>query len=245
MGLFVTVSRKFRMSERVAGIIGGMGPEATVDLMARVIKATPAADDMDHIRMVVDNNPKVPSRIRHLIEQTGDSALPCLQDMARKLAGWGVDFLAMPCNTAHVYYSGLQEAVNIPVLDMIELTIDRAVAENPGLRNVGLLASTAVLDLGLYEKRLAEEGLGQMTPGVANQELVMAAIRKIKTGSYGHEVIDVIQTAADDMIDRGCETLIVACTELSIISASLQLPHPCLDAAQVLAEAIVEFAQET
>jgi len=233
------------MCEKVVGIIGGMGPEATVDLMARVIKATPASDDIDHIRMVVDNNPKVPSRIRALIEKTGESALPCLQDMARRLAGWGVDFLAIPCNTAHIYYPGVQEAVNIPVLDMIELTTERLSAENPGMRTVGLLASTAVLNLALYEKRLAEKGVELISPVAENQDLVMAAIRTIKTSNYGREIMDDIQAAADDMVDRGAEALIVACTELSIISTSLQLPDPCYDASQVLAEAIVIFARET
>jgi aspartate racemase len=232
------------MSEKVVGIIGGMGPEATVDLMARVIKATPASDDIDHIRMVVDNNPKVPSRIKALIEKTGESPLPCLQEMACKLTDWGVDFLAMPCNTAHIYHPGVQEAVNIPVLDMIELTTGRLIAENPGMRTVGLLASTAVLNLGLYEKRLAEKRVELISPVAANQELVMVAIRKIKTSNYGREIMDDIQAAADDMVDRGAEALIVACTELSIISTSLQLPHPCYDASQVLAEAIVKFAQE-
>lgn len=75
--------------EKIVGILGGMGPESTVDLMNRVIKATTAKDDIDHIRMLVDNNPKVPSRIRALIEKTGESPLGCLQDMARRLEKWG------------------------------------------------------------------------------------------------------------------------------------------------------------
>jgi aspartate racemase len=164
--------------------------------------------------------------------------------MARKLAGWGVDFLAMPCNTAHIYHPGVQESVSIPVLDMIELTTERISTENSGLKTVGILASSAVLDLGLYEKRLAEKGVDLISPVAANQELVMAAIRKIKTSNYGREIMDDIQAAADDMVDRGAEALIVACTELSIISTSLQLPDPCYDASQVLAEAIVNFARE-
>ncbi|MFW6037888.1 MAG: aspartate/glutamate racemase family protein, partial [Desulfonatronovibrio sp.] len=112
------------MAEKIAGILGGMGPEATVDLMNRVIKATPAKDDEDHIRMVVDNNPKVPSRIKALIQGDGSSPGPCLREMARKLESWGVDFLAMPCNTAHFYHQEIQEAVSIPVLDMISLAVE-------------------------------------------------------------------------------------------------------------------------
>ena len=71
--------------EKVVGVIGGMGPAATVDLMRRVIEATPAADDVDHIRMLVDNNPKIPSRIAALIDGTGESPVPCLIEMAQGL----------------------------------------------------------------------------------------------------------------------------------------------------------------
>lgn len=232
------------MSGKVVGIIGGMGPEATVDLMARVIKATPAEDDIDHIRMLVDNNPKIPSRIKALIEQTGESPLPCLQDMACKLADWGANFLAMPCNTAHIYHPGIQEVVNIPVLDMIELTTGTVIADNLDLNAVGLLASSAVLKLGLYEKRFAEQDVVLLAPSIENQEKVMAAIRKIKSGIYGAEVTDDLNTALGDMTDCGAEAMIVACTELSIISDALQLPEPWYDASQVLAESIVKFAGE-
>jgi aspartate racemase len=231
------------MHEKVVGIIGGMGPEATVDLMVRVIKATHAFDDIDHVRLVVDSNPKVPSRIKALIEKTGESPLPCLQEMARKLAAWGVDFLAIPCNTAHFYHPGIQAAVAIPVLNMIDLAVERVSSENPGLETVGLLASTAVLDLRLYEKRFAEKGASLISPTDSLQREVMAAIRKIKTSNYGQEVVAVIQAAADDMVGRGARALLVACTELSIISHQLKTEIACHDAAQILAEAIVQYAQ--
>jgi len=94
-----------------------MGPEATVDLMLRVIKATPATDDQDHIHMLVDNNPKVPSRIKARLHGSGESPAPVLVSMARRLADWGADFLAIPCNTVHHYLREVQKAVDIPVLD--------------------------------------------------------------------------------------------------------------------------------
>ncbi len=86
--------------EKVVGIIGGMGPEATVDLMRRIIANTPALDDIDHIRCIVDNNPKIPSRIKALIEADGESPGPVMAAMGKSLEAYGVDFLAIPCNTA-------------------------------------------------------------------------------------------------------------------------------------------------
>ncbi len=109
----------------VVGVVGGMGPEATVELMRRVIRATPARDDADHIHMIVDNNPKVPSRIKALIEGTGEDPGPTLAAMARGLEAAGADFLVIPCNTAHHYLPVIRTAVSIPVLDMIALTLDR------------------------------------------------------------------------------------------------------------------------
>ncbi|MCE5242700.1 MAG: amino acid racemase [Desulfobacteraceae bacterium] len=231
------------MNEKTVGILGGMGPEATIDLMTRIVKATPAVDDIDHIHVVVDNDPKVPSRIRALIERTGESPLPHLQRMALKLAHWGVDFLAIPCNTAHYYHEGIQRVVNIPVLNMVDLTVEAMVARNPGLKTVGILASIAVLDLKLYEKRFSENSIELLRPSDDFQAGVMGAIRKIKTGHYGAETVSVVQSAADHLVKRGAGALLIACTELSVIGRAIETPVPCYDSAQVLAEAIVRTAR--
>ena len=236
-----TTSRASR--EKIVGIIGGMGPEATVDLMNRVIKATSARDDIDHIRMLVDNNPKVPSRIRALIEKNGESPLECLQDMARRLEGWGVDFLAIPCNTAHYYHRGVQEAVRIPLLDMIGLSVNFITSQIPDLKTVGLLASSAVFDLGLYKDRFADAGVNLMLMDPDDQNKVMAAIRKIKTSNYGPEVVQMIQKVADSLARKGAQAILVACTELSIIGGQITPKVHMFDASQILAEAIVKEAK--
>ena len=109
------------------GILGGMGPEATILLMQRIMAATPAPegrarDDADHIPLLVDNNTAVPSRIRHLIEGTGEDPGPVLAAMARRLETAGAHALAMPCNTAHSYAAAVRGAAKIPFLDMVALT---------------------------------------------------------------------------------------------------------------------------
>jgi aspartate racemase len=230
------------MRDKIAGIIGGMGPEATVDLMQRVIRATPALDDADHIRMLVDNNPKIPSRIKALIEGTGESPGPCLAEMARKLESWGADFLAIPCNTAHFYLEEIRSAVTIPVLDMIELTAVAVTRENPGIRAVGVLAAVAVLKTGLYENAFGRRGVGVVYPPADAQTRLMAAIRTIKTGRYGAEEGTSLKAAADHLAADNAQALIVACTELSVIGQALDTEIRIFDAAQVLAEEIVRQA---
>ena len=229
--------------DKIVGVIGGMGPEATTDLMLRVIRSTLTQDYQDHIRMVVDNNPKVPSRIRAIVDGTGESPAPCLVDMARKLAKWGVDFLAIPCNTAHYYYDAVCSAVNIPVLNMIDLTTEKIVKENPGIKIVGLLASDAVHKTALYFNRFKEKGVDLIYPSLYYQQQVMAAIRLIKAGKYGSEVRDILRSAATELIIRKAESLIVACTELSIIADAIDAHMKLYDSAQVLAENIVRMAK--
>ena len=232
------------MADKIVGVIGGMGPEATVDLMWRVILATPAQDDSDHIRMIVDNNPKVPSRIKAFIEGTGESPAPILVQMGRKLQAYGADFLVIPCNTAHYYLNDIRSAVSIPVIDMIELTVDAVLRENPALKTTGLLASQAVLQTGLYMKRFGEGDIDLIYPQDKLQEKLMTAIRTIKTGRYGASEKSILQSAADDVVKRKAEALIIACTELSLIADAFDPELKVYDSAQILAEAVVRIAKE-
>lgn len=230
------------MRQKTVGIIGGMGPEATVDLMQRVIQATPANDDQDHLRMLVDNNPKVPSRIKALIEGSGEDPAPVLVQMARDLERWGADFLAMPCNTAHHFHPAVQAAVGVPVLNMIELAAGRIRQETPDVRKVGLLASTAVIRTDLYGKSLSRRGVEVVHPGDSSQDQVLAAIRAIKAQRFSSASLDALNRAVDDLIARKAEVILIACTELSVIAKKLQLSVATCDSAQVLAEAIVAEA---
>lgn len=231
------------MPDKIVGIIGGMGPEATVDLQQRVIRATPAKDDADHIRMIVDNNPQIPSRIKALIEGSGESPVPCLQEMARKLAAYGADFLAIPCNTAHTYFEEIQSAVPIPVLHMIDLTVGKVLAANPALKCLGVLASQAVILNELYPRAFRRHGLQILYPAPEIEERLMEAIRTVKTGRYGPKEQGTLRQAADDLMAQGAEGLIVACTELSLLAEALDPAVPLMDTAQVLAEEIVRLAK--
>lgn len=228
-------------SRPVVGILGGMGPEATVDLMRRVIAATPAQDDADHIRMLVDNNPAVPSRIAALIEGTGPSPLPELVRMARGLAAGGATMLAMPCNTAHYYAGGIVKAVPLPFLNMIALTVERIAAMVPAGTRVGLLASTAVFKIGLYEQAFADHGLPILAP--ERQDEVMALIRAVKTGDTGAARRGALAAIAERLVQGGAGIILVACTELSIMADAIAGTVPVLDAMDVLAEEIVAQAK--
>ncbi len=230
--------------EKTVGIIGGMGPEATVDFMRRIIRFTRADDDIDHVRCLVDNNPKVPSRIKALLEGGTVSPGPCMAEMACGLERWGADFLCIPCNTAHNYYKDVCDAVSIPVLNMIELTAGAIRDACPGVAKAGILASPAVRITKLYEVPCRALGLEPVYPAPDMEDVLLGVIKTVKSGDLGPEVHARYQSVVDDVTRRGAQALAVACTELGLLT-DISYPVPCVDAADVLARAAAEIARGT
>jgi aspartate racemase len=221
---------------RVVGVIGGMGPEATVDLMRRVIAKTQADDDQDHVHLLVESNPKIPSRIAHLIEGTGPDPTPELIRIAQNLQRGGAHALAIPCNTAHGYADAIKRAVDVPLLDMVALTVEQIVTRG-NVSSVGLLASSAVINIKLFANAFAAKGISIVLP--PEQDQIMALIKSVKRGDTGLEVQAQLADQASALA-RGCDTLLIACSELSVITAGIKVPF--VDSLDVLAQAVVEFA---
>src|ERR1700722_9840000 len=221
---------------RVVGIIGGMGPEATLDLMRRVLAKTPAQGDQDHIHLIVESNPKIPSRIAHLIEGTGADPTPELVRIAQNLERAGAQALAMPCNTAHAYSDAIRNAVDIPLLDMVARSVEHLATLHPG-RRVGVLASSAVFRIGLYAKAMTAAGLASLMP--LRQTEIMGLIKAVKRGETGEEMQRSLAELALDLANR-TDVLLIACSELSVISGAITVPY--VDSLDVLAADIIEFA---
>src|SRR3984885_10245044 len=220
----------------VVGIIGGMGPEATVDLMRRVIAKTPASDDQDHVHLIVETHPNIPSRIAHLIEGTGTDPTPELIRIAVNLQRAGADALAIPCNTAHAYAHSIRRAVSIPLLDMVTLTVDQIAFSRRSAR-VGLLASTAVHATELYSRAFSAQGIETVLP--ARQDEVMSLIKAVKSGETGLEIQASLARTAHDLANHA-DVLLIGCSELSVIAAGITAPF--VDSLDVQAQAIVDFA---
>ncbi len=228
---------------RRIGILGGMGPQATVLLMSRIIDRTPAKDDQDHLPMIVDNNPQVPSRVKAIIEGTGEYPAPMLVAMARRLEAFGADALVMPCNTAHHYAPAIAAAVAIPFLDVVELSADRVVANARPTCRVGILGSPAIAQTGLFDRALAARGSSTIYP--VDQGPLLAAIRAIKVSSRSDVARRTLAASAKELEDRGAGILLVACSEFSIIADAISSDLPVVDTLDVLADAAVAFAFRT
>ena len=231
--------------EKTVGIIGGMGPEATIDLMQRILRLTPAPkgkdmDDMDHIRCLVDNNPKIPSRIKAIIDKGGVDPGPFIADMAKGLESWGADFLAIPCNTAHYYYDIVQSAVNIPVINLIDIVCHHIETHFPDHDKIGILASTAVKITQLYSNKLKRFDIKDVWPDSDHQAILLKVIKEIKKGNMNSKVQNDYAQVCDNLLHKGVKTAIIACTELSILKDKTSIYT--VDAAEILATEIVRQA---
>lgn len=218
-----------------------MGPEATILLMSRILRATPATDDADHIPLLVDSNTRVPSRIRHLIERSGPDPTPVLIGMARRLHAAGAEALAMPCNTAHGYLPAVAAAVPIPFLDMVSLTAAKAAAEAPP-GPIGVIGSPALEITGLYERAFAAHGRGTLHP--EDRDALLGAIRAVKAGREA-EALAPLRAATEALAAAGAAAGVVACSEFSLVVERLGGPLLLVDAVDVLTEACVGFALDT
>jgi aspartate racemase len=231
--------------EKTVGVIGGMGPEATVDFQRRLIAAVPAHDDADHIHVLVDNNPKIPSRIAALLEGGGEDPTPVLIAMARGLEKQGADFLVIPCNTAHYYLPAIAKAVSIPLLDMVGLSIARLAVLSPKPKVVGMLASPAVRKVGLYAARMSDTGFAALFPDEAGDEKILGVIRAVKANAVGEQHWRGYADVANALVKAGAEAFLIACTELSVLGAPQNTALPHVDALDALVDATIAQARAT
>lgn len=224
-------------ARKTVGILGGMGPEATADLFMKIIKATPATKDQEHLRIVVDNNPRIPDRTAYILGKGGDPT-PLLLETAKNVESMGAGLIAMPCNTAHYFHGAIQAAVNVPVLHMM-----REVARvlKGRVERVGLLATSGTLKTELYHKSLAEAGISVIVPSHDDQIEVMDAIYSVKGGNLekGREI--ALRQGAK-LVGAGAQAVIAGCTELPLVLRDGDLEAPVIDPTKVLAEACVRLA---
>lgn len=226
---------------KTVGIIGGMGPAATVDLMARIIRLSPVKTDQDGIRMLVDNNPHIPDR-NNAIAGTGPSPAPMLAAMARGLEAQGADFLVVACNTAHAFQSAITEATSIPFLSIIEETVAAANSLPSPPRQIALLAAAGCLDADLYQKAFAAEGIRALVPEGRVREDFMQLIYKIKAGDTGLSARRKMKAIAEHLVSLGGEAVVAGCTEVPLVLRQADLDHALIDSTERLAQAIVDIA---
>ena len=219
------------------GVLGGMGPDATVDFMSKVIAATPAGSDQEHVHMLVDHNPHVPDRTRAILGEGGEPG-PVLAGMAKQLQQAGARMIVMPCNTAHAFQTDIEAALAVPFVSIIDETVEVC----RGNTAVGLLATRGCLVSGIYQSALRAVGIETIEPDEAGVTELASLIAAIKMGDCTPAVGASMKQLAEGLTSRGAQAVIAGCTEIPLVLDQSMLDAPLISSTDILAEATVAYA---
>ena len=222
--------------QKVVGVIGGMGPDATVDFMSSVIAFTKATRDQDHVRMLVDNNPAIPCRQEALLGN-GENPGPVMADMARGLEVAGADFLVMPCNTAHAFADAVRDAVSIPLLSIVDVTVAACRTHAA----VGMLATKGCLEARVYQDVFATAGSELVVPDDAEFTELMELIFAIKAGDRSSGIGGRMHRLAEALVARGATVVVGGCTEITLVLHDDMLTVPLVSSTAELAQATADI----
>ncbi|MBW2619197.1 MAG: aspartate/glutamate racemase family protein [Deltaproteobacteria bacterium] len=233
------------MDQKIIGVLGGMGPEATLQFLKLIVSQTPAVKDQDHLRIIIDNNPKIPDRTAAILGE-GDSPVPALVQSAQALQRAGADFITIPCITAHYFIEELQDQIDLPCLSIIEETLRKVTNRPKEFTRIGLLASLGTIKSGIFQNAFSRIGLETVLPSVEDEALVMRVIYALKNTMGVHdrsrlseEVLGVVERMCSDT----AQATVLGCTELSLLFPEpTAQPMPLLDPLNILAQAAIRVA---
>ena len=229
------------LTHRIAGVMGGMGPDATVDFMAKVIALTSAECDQDHAHMIVDHDPRIPDR-QQAINTGTDDVSERLGEMARRLETAGADFLVLVCNTAHVFLEEVRATTTIPFINIIDVSVDEVDRLCPGASRIGVMATTGCLETGIYQDAVTRSGKRAIIPDVDNIKRLMDLINAIKAGEQDADVRQGMEAVAETLVHNGAEVLIAGCTEIPLVFSGNKFSLPVIASTDVLARRTMEIA---
>ena len=226
------------------GIIGGMGPLATMLFYRKLIDQTDATCDQEHLNMIILNHATMPDRTEAIRTGKGEELYQLLLHDVKNLETNGASAIAIPCNTSHIFVDRLQTETSVPILHMIRETV-RELKKNPrNIQRVGILATDGTIQSGLYQNLCREAKLVPIVPSEESQKLVMKIIYEGVKGGKPIDYNDFI-TIEGELSANGCQAAIMACTELSVFKEQYRLPDYYIDALDVLTARSIEACGKT
>lgn len=220
------------MKNITLGILGGLGPMSSVYFYEMLTSHTRAETDQEHLDILLSSKATTPDRTGFILGKSCDDPLPVMEEEAKKLERAGAQLLAISCNTAHCFYEGIQDSVSIPIISIIRMTAE--LCRSLGVKKIGLLATDGTVKSGAYKSVLDEFGIECEVCTAAEQKIVTDIIYgQIKKGLAPD--VDAFLRVADSLRKRGCERLILGCTELSLLKRTSSLGDGFIDSLEVLA----------
>lgn len=226
---------------KTIGIIGGMGPAATIDLYSKIVSLTPAEKDQDHIHVIIDGYAQIEDRTAY-IEGRGASPLPKLIESARRLENAGADFIIMPCNTAHYFAEEISAAIDVALIHIVETAAESVIKNYPGIKKVALFATSGTKKAGIYAKVFNNRGLHIISlPDETEKDIMECIYSGVKAGKI-KEYAPILQECANKAENLGAEAIIAGCTEIPLLAPYINTYKPVVDATMELAKAAVALA---
>jgi aspartate racemase len=223
---------------KIVGILGGYGPYATNDFFKQLLNNTNAKKDWDHLHVIIDNNPRIPSRTRAYLYNE-PSPLPYMKEGILRLKKAGADFFVCPCNSAHYFLRKEKNNLELPMLDMVEKTISKIKKYN--IKRIGIIASEVTVLSKLYEKPLKD--LNIKIENVGDLKDVRFIIEAAKTNKNIHKAKKIMKYLISNFKQNNADAVLYGCTELPIILTPKDSPLPVFDSSYILAEETVIFAE--
>lgn len=223
------------IGKKVLGVIGGMGPLATQLFYKKIIKNTEASCDQEHLNMIILSHATMPDRTAAIKSCRVEELFNKLLQDAKYLEVGGADYLAIPCNTSHLLTSELQQHLKTKIINMIEEAVTYIYCKYGEGIKVGIMATDGTLEMELYQKECKKKNLLAVIPEKANQVKVMQLIYDGVKQGKGADLKD-FSDIESEFKKKGCECVLLACTELSCLKEDLELPDYYIDAMDILAK---------
>ncbi len=224
------------------GILGGLGPMATVYFCELLTSHTFAEKDQDHIDMIISSRATTPDRTAYVLGSSTENPLPIMLEEAKKLIDNGADIISIPCNTAHYFYDALASDINIPIINIIRETV--SYIKRTGAKKAGILATEGTVRSEAYAKMCRELGLDYAAPDTEHQRLLNEIIYgEIKQGKSPD--MEKFSKVCRHMEENGCERLVLGCTELSLVAKENDLGDKFVDSLEVLALKTIRMCGKT
>lgn len=199
----------------VVGVLGGLGPAATALFLKEVVELTPATKDQEHLDLIVLDHSTTPDRTAAILSPGAPDPTESLRRDALRLKALGVDFVSVPCNTAHHFLHAIEASAGVPLLSIVDVTVAATVARGS---SVAVLATDGTRAARVYQDALEAAGASVVLPSDEQQELVMSVIYDgVKAG--GPVDVAGLRSVVDALLDDGADVVVMGCTELSVVYA--------------------------
>lgn len=231
------------METKTLGILGGVGPLASVRFSEMMINMTDAKTDQEHIPLLMFNDNTIPDRTSFILGKSSIDPVPKMINGIKKLVDFGSDYIVITCNTAHYFYKQLQASTSVPIVNMIEEAVTAAIIKKTGVKKIGVLATDGTVESGVYAKVIEERGLTCVAPSKKSQNVVMDIIYNQVKAGRDVDLLGFLKVI-DEMRNNGCDVIILGCTELSVINADNKLSlhsGDIVDAMEALAKKCISL----